>query len=48
MSAEKHPLSRWLKYGTVPRYDERLLSYIVSRYHAQPGWRNGARVVKRK
>ena len=46
--SKKHPMSRWVKDGPVPRYDERTLDGIIARYHAQPGWRNGAQVRKRK
>ena len=47
MSKAKHPRSRWVG-GATPRYDERTLAGIVSRYHEHGDWRNGARVVKRK
>lgn len=46
MSAKKHPNSRWIKGGPVPRYDDATLTRIILRYHAQPGWRNGARIRK--
>jgi hypothetical protein len=46
MSAKKHPNSRWVRGGPVPRYDDRTLTYIINKYRERPGWHRGARVSK--
>lgn len=42
----KHPNSRWKK--PERGYEKSDLDRISRVYHEQPGWKNGARVRKRK